>query len=583
MATEHPAAGREPSGSDAATAALSTVAAPPFPVDSSSSTTLSRPALSIQPLTEVWLVAALMVLAALIRWVNLWSIPIFTDEGDEIGLALRIVRDGARPLTNDDPYLGPLFNYLLAGLFWIAGPNPWLPRLLMLGLGTLTVVAAYLLGRELALAAGGDRRQAMLGGAIGALLLAVNPEHVLVNSHVAWGNCVTPLFTTTALCLLVRALRLGEEAAAAPGRAAGLLLVLAGMAFGLAFQTHPMAAAFLPGVALFAVWRARFWLRTSWPYLAALAFVAAQLPTLLFMAREGPARWLAAVREKQTMYEGTDSVGAGTVVERLGALLHTLGASLGGLIDDRDTPMPAPWHLGLLLAVILAVLALAWLWRRAQPLCALVVISNLMLLPLVNGKFTPLISNSRYVMPVAIVVLAAIGAWAACSLPTAYRLLPTRLLPTRLLPTRLLATLALGLLAVASLVSFSVEAAWDGRTNDRLLASLAALEAAYQPGDVVVVDRAMYRDWTLTEGRLQRVFSSWLDTRGLPSRVVDIDENGRVRADLAERGGLLVLAQRTVPAVERAYRLETIASDAAPGAPAGSGYRIVRARRSEPR
>jgi len=507
-----------------------------------------------------------MVLAALIRWVNLWSIPIFTDEGDEIGLALRIVRDGARPLTNDDPYLGPLFNYLLAGLFWIAGPNPWLPRLLMLGLGTLTVAAAYLLGRELALAAGGDRRQAALGGTVGALLLAVNPEHVLVNSHVAWGNCVTPLFTTTALWLLARALRLGEEAASGPGRTADLLLVLAGAVFGLAFQTHPMAAACLPGVALFAVWRGRSWLRTPWPYLASVAFAVAQLPTLLFMAREGPARWLAAVREKQTMYEGTDSVGAGTAVERLGALLHTLGASLGGLINDRDTLMPAPWHPALLLAMMLAALALAWLWQRGQPLCALVVLSNLALLPLVNGKYTPLVSNSRYAIPVAIVVLAAIGAWAACSLPTAYRLRPA-------------GALALGLFAVVSLVSFSVDAERDGRTNDRLLASLTALEAAYRPGDVVVVDRAMYRDWTLTEGRLQRVFSSWLDTRGLPSRVVDVDENGRVRQDLAERGGLLVLAQRTVPAVERTYRLETIASDAANGAPSGSGYRIVRAQR----
>lgn len=130
--------------------------------------------------------------------------------------------------------------------------------------------------------------------------------------------------------------------------------------------------------------------------------------------------------------------------------------------------------------------------------------------------------------------------------------------------------------SAVSLASFSVQAHHDGRTNARLLASLSALEAAYQPGDVVSVDRAMYRDWTLTEGRLQRVFESWLDVRGIPHRVVDVEDGGRLRTDLAARGGLVVLARRTVPAVSRAYQVQEIAADAAAGAPPGSGYAIVR-------
>jgi predicted membrane-bound mannosyltransferase len=137
---------------------------------------------------EAILVITLVASAALVRWVDLWTIPIFTDEGDEIGLALRIVRDGARPLTNDDPYLGPLFNYLLAGVFWSVGPGPWAPRGLMLALGTLTVVPAYLLARELSLSAGASTRRAVVAGGLAGALLAVNAAHVLVRSHVAWGN-----------------------------------------------------------------------------------------------------------------------------------------------------------------------------------------------------------------------------------------------------------------------------------------------------------------------------------------------------------------------------------------------------------
>src|SRR5215213_9127359 len=117
---------------------------------------------------ELALVAALVGVAAAVRWVDLWTLPIFTDEGDEIGLALRIVREGARPLTNDDPYLGPLFNYLLAGLFWLVGTDPRLPRALMLALGALTIVPAYLLARELALGTGASRGRAILAGALAA-------------------------------------------------------------------------------------------------------------------------------------------------------------------------------------------------------------------------------------------------------------------------------------------------------------------------------------------------------------------------------------------------------------------------------
>jgi MYXO-CTERM domain-containing protein len=556
---------------------------------------------------------ALVACAAAVRWIDLWTIPIFTDEGDEISLALRIVREGARPLTNDDPYLGPLFNYVMAGLFWIVGPDPWLPRALMLALGTLTIVPTYLLARELALGAGASRGRAILASTLAAGLLAVNAGHVLVNSHVAWGNCVTPLLTTTAGWLLVRAARLdggaptdddGRPRGASrpdgpsrrPGRL-GLWLVLACAAFGLAFQTHPSVMALLPGVGLFILWRRWRWLLTPWPYLGVGVLLAAQAPTLLYIGQQGLATWLDAIREKQEMYERDGALGLNEILQRLGQELHALGASLGGLLNDRDTPFPPPWHPSILLALGLAVLALLWLARRRQPLIPLVVLSELLLLPLVNGKYEPLVSNTRYLAPVMIVLIASIAAWAACApgvrgTPTRSQVERELLLPLSRLRGRglggggllrlapLAAVLVLISASAISLTIFSVTAHRDGRTNVRLLTSIAALEAAYQPGDVVSIDRAMYRDWTLTEGRLLRVFDSWLEVRGIPRRVVDVDDNGRLRNDLAERGGLVVLARRTAPAVARGYQVDEIAGDAAPGAPAGTGYSIARLRRA---
>src|SRR6185436_2281173 len=115
-------------------------------------------------------------------------------------------------------------------------------------LGALTIVPAYLLARELAMGGGASRGRAILAGALAAGLLAVNAGHVIVNSHVAWGNCITPLFTTTAIWLLARAARLSSDRPA-QGRlraSTGLLIVLGGLAFGLALQTHPSVAALLP-------------------------------------------------------------------------------------------------------------------------------------------------------------------------------------------------------------------------------------------------------------------------------------------------------------------------------------------------
>jgi MYXO-CTERM domain-containing protein len=294
------------------------------------------------------------------------------------------------------------------------------------------------------------------------------------------------------------------------------------------------------------------------------------------------------------MYERDGALGLNELAQRLGQAGHTLGASLGGLLNDRDTPLPPLWHPASLLALGLAGLALLWLARRRQPLVPLVVLSGLLVLPLVNGKYAPLVSNTRYLMPLVIVLIAAIAAWAAC----APRPIPRASLPLplgmgwgrgdrgapwwggegwRLAPLAAVLVLVLG--SSISLASFSLAAHRDGRTNSRLLTSLVALEAAYQPGDLVSVDRAMYRDWTLTEGRLQRVFDSWLEVRGIPHRAVDVEDGGRLRNDLAARGGLAILARRTAPAVARGYQVEEIAGDAAPGAPAGTGYSIVRLRR----
>ena len=123
--------------------------APTPPVEASPDglATRARPILSVLELAGI---GALVLLAAWIRWPYLWDIPRFTDETAEAAIGLRIARGEAFPLTNRDPYIGALWNYLLAAAFAISGPSLYTPRLLIAVLGTLTVIPAYLLGKSLA-------------------------------------------------------------------------------------------------------------------------------------------------------------------------------------------------------------------------------------------------------------------------------------------------------------------------------------------------------------------------------------------------------------------------------------------------
>src|SRR3954469_839676 len=146
--------------------------------------------------SDVLVVTAMLVAAAAVRLPYLWDIPRFTDESNEALKALVVAHGRIVPLTNIDPYIGPLWNYLLAGVFLATGPSLSAPRTVVAILGILTVVPTYLLGRSL----GGPGV-----GAFAAAFLALSPAHIVVNSHIGWSNCITPLLTTLALWLTHRA------------------------------------------------------------------------------------------------------------------------------------------------------------------------------------------------------------------------------------------------------------------------------------------------------------------------------------------------------------------------------------------
>ncbi|MFN8538186.1 MAG: glycosyltransferase family 39 protein [Thermomicrobiales bacterium] len=179
---------------------------------------------------ELLLVIALFGAAMLARWPYLLRLPHFTDEIGEIRWALGIFNGDHFPLTAQVKYFGPLNHYILAICFWIFGPSITLPRLVIATFGSLTVVLTYLVGREL----GGWKV-----GALGAALLATLPQHIVVNSHVAWQNSTTPFYSTLAAYAVLRAVRaLRDESAGRVVPRWARWLLLGGFVFGLVLQTH---------------------------------------------------------------------------------------------------------------------------------------------------------------------------------------------------------------------------------------------------------------------------------------------------------------------------------------------------------
>ncbi|MCC7371841.1 MAG: glycosyltransferase family 39 protein [Chloroflexi bacterium] len=485
-------------------------------------------------LVGVELVAAATIVLAAVgsRLPNLLVIPAFTDEVEEIQLGLSILRDGARPLTNVDPYIGPFWNYLLAGAFSLFGTSIAVPRGLAMAGGVLTVLLAFLLGKVWF-----GPRTALLG----ALLLGTSAAHIVVNSHIAWSNCITPVFTTAGLLLIALAIR-DDRPRLAP--AAGLL-------FGLAFHTHPTAAPVVVGAAAAILASRRGWLLTPWPYLAGVAGGLVNLNLVVYNLMTG-GRTFRYAQEVQSSYVQETGEAAG-YLERVGDLLLGLVRTLGSALDRRASVLDYATDPLLLLAGILLVGGLVLAVRRRAWLQLGVVISAVLVLPLVNPKYDPIL-NVRYLAPILPICMLWIGAaldglaqrisaWANS----------TKGVPSGLTGvlggsgTVLAASLILVMVAgsIAALNAYYADVRENARTGERILEVVRTARQAGAVGIPVVLDERLDRIAIGPgAGIVLRVLKLAFDLEGIPTEVRWLGE--RRPADI-HPGQIVVLAARSKP------------------------------------
>jgi 4-amino-4-deoxy-L-arabinose transferase-like glycosyltransferase len=510
---------------------------------------------------ELAAVGGLFLLAAGIRWPDYLYVPVFTDEAYDAVRSALIARGDLHTPVNSSPYIGSLQNYLTAMLFAVLGPEVYVPRLLVLIVGCLTVVAAYLLGREW----GGP-----VAGTLTGLLVATNPVHVLVNSHIAWSNSLTPLFTTLGLWQLARAVR----------RSDGPALAWCGLLMAMALLTHPAAIIILPACAVYLVWKAPALVRSRWLWISAGLFILVYSPVVTYylFGRFYPEQFADQLRashpdtrafgkslgtdfdslqyaaQVRSSHLGGRELGPDTYLQNLGgfALMSIRAAS--GAIEPRSElarylldPAVLVW-LGLMLA---SSFALAW---RGNPLPLLVVVCSLAMAPLWGVKRFEPITHGRYLMPTIIAVYGALAAVAAQTALAGLRGSKFRAIGAAAVVV--VVALALGIQPVFELGRF-----YDSRpaNNRSTIDAVAAIEASREPGEVVMVDRRL-SERRLGEGavELDQALAMLLNIRQIPFERSSVDLHD-VQAMLARRGSQIALLDRaSIDNLSRSYSLTQV-------------------------
>ncbi|MCC6177147.1 MAG: glycosyltransferase family 39 protein [Chloroflexi bacterium] len=473
----------------------------------------ARPGRLRAALLDLVVLGAALGIAAGARWPSLWLIPTFTDETIEVQLAYQIYHGQAAPLTNVDPYIGALWNYLLAFGFWLFGLSPWLPRLLAFIGGVTTVGAAWWLGRVL-----GGR----VGSMVAALFVAGCSTHILVNSHVAWSNAITPLWTTLGFASLALVLYGSAPDRADPRATSGdpRYLTPAGLFLGLGVQTHITAALLLPGVVLAVLVARPSLLRSRWMAFGALAFLLATANLLAYNLQTG-GQTLWGGQDVLSDYTGQDEgADPGAYVENLGRLVLATSWVLSGAIEKRRFVGETFAHPLLLAYLGLAVGSLLWTARRGRWLSLLVTLTYALALPALIPKFEPIL-NGRYMMPVLPLVFAAIGLATADAWTALQRRRPRGTAGAQgqsLVSAVLLAGVVLAALyPLAPLVAYERSA----RTNHAIVAAYEAVLAHREPSETVVLDYGLDGIFFMAAGSAYKSMLLLLGGSDVPYTVID--------------------------------------------------------------
>ena len=345
--------------------------------------------------------AGLTGLALATHLPQLWGVPAFGVEWEEVAIAYRIAFEHLRPATDYGKDIGPLFNYIVAAGFRLVGPSLLLPRLITLAAGVLTVPVTYLIGRE---------AYDEATGKIAAVMLAFSGAGIFL-SHEAFSDALTPL-----------AVALAGLATLLADRRGSLWLIPAGFLWAMALESDSSVLAILVPLAVYLAWMAR---RRPMATLAGVgAFVLGYAHMILLNIRQ-PLISLNWILERKGYAVGQSH----TLVQ---IALNYLEEALGWgqtLASSFPVPLSLIWvdALGLVFVIVWLDLFARAVWAKrgdgSSRLLLVLSVGPLLVIPLVNQAYLyP--QMSRYLVPVlpfALILAARYGREVLASISAPHR------------------------------------------------------------------------------------------------------------------------------------------------------------------
>ena len=494
-----------------------------------------------------------MAVAVAVRLPYLQLVPVISDEAFEVLAARGMIGGKFIWFGPFDPTTGPLVTWLLALAVWLFGSSAFLARAVTLVFGVLTVGLVYLLGRSLAAGRFHSTSAGRLAGAAAGLLLASNPVHTIVNSHIAWSNSATPLFATATFLALHTAIRRGD----------GRLLVLGGFFYGLALQTHISMLVVIPGLLIWFLARRNVlaWLRRPWPYLAVAAAALGYGNMIVYniMSQGG----LLADAQLHT-YAYEPNPGLISYLNRLVDLLTNLGQTLGGQVPRVADPL-AGLVVGVLAAWLLAgLVVMAW---RGEALPLLVLVSTAAVMPYFNKRYDGLLSQryTAFLLPLcfaAMGVLAAevVGLWhrAAPAVPEVRNRARGAWRKAAVLAIALGLMLTVAVYPIRNTLTYYAGELRAGRDNRLTLAMTDYLETSLPPGTELYVSSGLQDKAEGPGYRFLRAIYYYLTMEGVEHRILDLpDISAALEAAPDSRVWLIVTAD-DYWTLGRQFRLEPV-------------------------
>jgi hypothetical protein len=313
-------------------------------------------------------------------------------------------------------------------------------------------------------------------------------------------------------------------------------------------QTHITAILLLPGIGLTVLLQRPALLKTRWALFAILAFAIATSNLIVYNVMTGGGTLSggqAVLADYTGQDDGPDTSAYG---ENLGRLTLATSWVLSGAIEKRrfvGETLAQPLLLGYL---GLAVGSVLWAARRGSWLPVLVSAPYLLALPLLQGKYEPLL-NGRYVMPVLPLVFASIGLVAADLWGWLAARWPAR--------SAVVGGVLLGLTVLVALYPLAPLARYtrNARSNHPILAAHEAVLAGRQPGEVVLVDYGLDSVFFMAAGSAFKATELLLGGSSVPYTVIDARAASLEDALHGYESRLLVLNAEKVRNLSRNFTL----------------------------